>query len=484
MWWMMEDNKDRIAEVLHKDLNKHPHEALLADWAGLKTAILEALANLDTWTADEKPRRTDPLNLFSGSRIRREPKGVSLIISAWNYPFMELLEPLMCAIAAGCTAVIKPSELSPASQDLIAEIVPKYLDSDAVQVITAGPKDMDHLLSKPWAHIFFTGSTVVGKIIYAKAAQNLATVTLELGGRGPAIVSANANIDLAAKRIANTKFMNSGQVCVGVNHVFVDPKVKTQFLTALKKYFDEFLGGPNSQPSYCTSIVNDRNYGRLEGLLEKTSGKIIYGGDRDPKTRYWSPTVVDGVTTDDSLLTEELFGPILPILDATWQEAIDYTRAHDHPLSLYGFTDNAAEKATLLAQTNSGGVTFNDCILHMMIKDAPFGGVGASGQGAYHGIYGFNQFTHLRTVADVPGWLEVLLGFRYAPYTDAKAAKSVAFAGGNKSVSFNREGKSTGWFAGLFSKSVLLALLVAAAIRTRAWETALPAVQRLLTKSS
>lgn len=209
---MLEDNRERIVTALNQDLNKHRQETLPVDVAGIQNACLEALANIKEWTKDEKPRRTDPFNLLGGARIRKEPKGVTLIISAWNYPFMELFEPMLSAIAAGCTTILKPSELAPASERLIAEIVPKYLDQGAIRVVTAGPKQMNYLLERKWDHIFFTGSTAVGKIIYAKAAPNLTTVTLELGGRGPAIVTPSADIDLAAKRIANAKFMNAGQV--------------------------------------------------------------------------------------------------------------------------------------------------------------------------------------------------------------------------------------------------------------------------------
>lgn len=209
---MIEDNKERIAEALYKDMNKHKQDSLSVDAGGIQTACLEALKHLKEWTSDDKPNRTEPLNFLGGARIRKEPKGVALIISAWNYPFMELLEPMICAIAAGCTMVLKPSELAVASQDLIAEIVPTYLDQDAIRVVTAGPEGMNHILDKKWDHIFFTGSTPVGKIIYAKAAVHLTTVTLELGGRGPAIVTPKANIDLAAKRIASAKIMNAGQV--------------------------------------------------------------------------------------------------------------------------------------------------------------------------------------------------------------------------------------------------------------------------------
>lgn len=467
---MFEDNKERIVDVLKQDLNKHRQEALPIDVVGIQAAILEALKNIKKWNADEKPGRTNPLNLLGGARIRREPKGVALIISAWNYPFMELFEPMVGALAAGCAVILKPSELAPAAQNLIVRMVPRYLDQSAVRVITAGPSEMDYLLSKKFDHIFFTGSTVVGKIVYARAAPNLTTVTLELGGRGPAIVTPNADIDLAAKRIANVKFLNSGQVCVGVNHVFVDPKVKAPFLKALTKYFDQYLGGSSAvNPGYVTNIVNDRHYNRLEGLLEKTSGNIIYGGDRDPATRYFAPTVVDNVTTDDSLLSEELFGPILPILDATLDEAIEFTAANDHPLSLYGFTSSRAEQQAILDRTNSGGVTFNDGILHMAMKDAPFGGVGGSGTGAYHGRYGFDEFVHLRTVASIPGWMDAMLAFRYPPYTNAKAIAQIKATGGGGGVNFDRNGKVTTTTIGRILGQWKLLLLVAAVMKWRGW---------------
>ncbi|KAG6038669.1 hypothetical protein E4U41_003904 [Claviceps citrina] len=468
-WWMLEDNRERIIQALKADLNKHRQEALPVDVAGVQNACLEALASIKEWIKDEKPRRTDPFNLFGGARIRKEPKGVALIVSAWNYPFMELFEPMICAIAAGCVTILKPSELAPTSERLICEIVPKYLDQSAIRVVTAGPKEMNHLLEKTWNHIFFTGSTAVGKIVYAKAAPNLTSVTLELGGRGPAIVTPSADIDLAAKRIANAKFMNAGQVCVGINHVFVDPSIKHKFIAALSKYFDQYRSGPSCEPAYATHIINDRHFKRLDGLLEKSQGQIVYGGERNPENRFFAPTIVDGVTPSDPLLSEELFGPILPILDATLDEAISYTAQHDHPLALYGFTSSEQEKQKILRQTNSGGVTFNDAILHMMVKDAPFGGIGASGMGAYHGVFGFKEFTHLRTVVNVPGWMELLLKVRYAPYTDEKAAAMVKATGTKTSVPFDRNGNDvSSGFGRLLSKS-FVAVLFFAFMKWKGW---------------
>ena len=211
-WWMLEDNKERIVTALHQDLHKHRQESLIVDVYGIQTACVEAIKKLKTWTADSKPEQFQPINFLTRARIRKEPKGAVLIISAWNYPFMELFEPMISAIAAGCTVILKPSELAKASQDLIAEMIPRYLDEDAIRIVTAGPQEMKVILRNPWDHIFYTGSTDVGRIIYQSAATNLTSVTLELGGLCPAIVTANADIELAAKRIAGSKFMNAGQV--------------------------------------------------------------------------------------------------------------------------------------------------------------------------------------------------------------------------------------------------------------------------------
>jgi aldehyde dehydrogenase (NAD+) len=258
------------------------------------------------------------------------------------------------------------------------------------------------------------------------------------------------------------------QICVGVNHVFVDPSIKRKFIAALSKYFDEFRSGQSAQPNYATRIVNERHYNRLDNLLEKTQGKIVYGGERNPETRFFAPTIVDGVTSDDSLLSEELFGPILPILDATIDEAIAYTLKHDHPLALYGFTSSQAEKDKILHLTNSGGVAFNDAILHMLVKDAPFGGVGASGMGAYHGSFGFKEFTHLRTVVNVPGWMELVLKMRYAPYSDKKAAAMVKFTGAKTSVPFDRNGNDVGGYGSILAKGII-AVLFFGLLKWKGW---------------
>ncbi|KAM5357610.1 hypothetical protein ACJZ2D_016089 [Fusarium nematophilum] len=443
VWWMLEDNKERIVEALYKDLHKHRLESITVDVCGIQTACLYTLKNLPSWAAEDRPQRFNLVNLSVGARVRKEPKGVALILSAWNYPFMELLEPMISAIAAGCCVILKPSEIAAASQKLIAEMLPQYLDQDAIRVLTAGAKEMDYIMQKRWDHVFFTGSTKVGRIIYQKAASYLTSVTLELGGQSPVIVSASADIDLAAKRIAAAKFMNAGQVCLTANHIFVDPTVKEQLIVALIKYFDRFLSRGMKSPSHYSHIVNQANFQRLVQLLDKTSGRVVYGGERQAETLFFSPTIVADVSVSDSLMSEELFGPILPILDATLDDAISYTAQKETPLALYAFTNSVSEKSRVLDLTSSGGVCINDLVVHTIADGAPFGGIGASGIGAYHGPYGFQQFTHLRTVADIPKWFDFLLYAKYPPYTDKTAAALATVFRPVDKVWFDREGKTT-----------------------------------------
>ncbi len=446
IYWMLRDNKERICEALKTDLNKHAQEALLGEYSLSQTAILETIANLDKWTADERPQRFDPFNLLTGATIRKEPVGTALIIGAWNFPMDLVIQPMAAAIAAGCTVLVKPSDISLATQELLREIIPKYLDQDAVRCIAAGPKEMNNILEHRFDHIYYVGSSSVAKIIYAAAAKHLTPVTLELGGQGPAIVCKSADIEMSARRIAAAKFSNAGQVCVNVNHVLVDPSVRDQFVQALIKYFDEFMGGRDNEAEWYAHIVNTRNYDRVLGQLENTSGKVVYSGLRDRSKLFFGPTIVTGVKPDDALMSDEIFGPVLPIIDATLDEAIAMTCSRDHPLALYGFTSSQADKDRILAETLSGGVTFNDCMLHCVARDAPFGGVGSSGFGGIHGSYGIREFQHLRTTVDAPSWLDKILAARFPPYTNEKSAKM------NPEIKapFDREGRSTGFFSRLW----------------------------------
>ncbi|PKS08529.1 hypothetical protein jhhlp_004914 [Lomentospora prolificans] len=436
LWWMVEDNKGLILEALKKDLNKHPMECN-AEFGAIQNEILDTIKNLDSWTADERPARSDFLNFVGGTRIRKEPLGVSLIIGAWNFPWVLLLQPVVAGIAAGCALILKPSDLALASQDLMMQLIPKYLDQDAIRCITAGPKEMGYILEHRFDHIFYTGSPGVAKIVSAAAAKHLTPVCLELGGQGPAIICPSADIKLAAKRVAAAKFMNAGQICLNVNHVFVDPSVHDEFITHLISYFDEYLQGRDGTPEYYGHIINQRNFDRLEGYLQKTSGKIVYETRRERDALFFGPVIVENVQTGDVLLSEELFGPILPVLKADLTEAIATIRSMEHPLALYAFTNSQKDKDLVLGSTLSGGITFNDCFLHATAKGAPFGGVGNSGTGQYHGKWGLLEFTHLRTCIDPPNWLERLMAFRYPPYTLANSKKVGVYS----QAPFDRDGK-------------------------------------------
>ncbi|KAJ5101201.1 Aldehyde dehydrogenase C-terminal [Penicillium angulare] len=423
-WWMIEENKDRIVAALYKDLKRHRQETIITDCTMIQNDILHILANLNEWMRDEKPTRWDLINFMGGTTIRKEPKGVVLIIGAWNFPMLLLLHPMVAAIAAGCAIILKPSDMARASQDLLIELIPQYLDADAIRCVTAGPQEMQHILEHRFDHVFYTGSANIGKVVYAAAAKHLTPVTLELGGQGPAIVMPSANIELSAKHIAVTKFQNAGQICLTVNHILADPKISDALVEAMIRHFDLFMGGHDKQPEHYTSIVNERNFDRLDRLLKETKGKIVYGGQRDRSTRFFAPTIVTGVKPGDSLLSEELFGPILPIMEADLDSGLTFTRKTGQPLALYAFTQNSDEKHRILNEVQSGGVTFNDCMLHIVGRDAPFGGTGTSGFGYYHGYHGFREFSYLRTCTNaMPAWMESLMDARYPPYSLKKIKK-------------------------------------------------------------
>jgi aldehyde dehydrogenase (NAD+) len=349
------------------------------------------------------------------ARIRHEPLGVALIIGAWNFPVILLLQPVVAAIAAGCAIIMKPSDLSIATQDLVCELVPKYLDTSAIAAVSAGPQEMTRILEYKFEHIFYTGGSKVARIVTAAAAKHLTPTVLELGGQGPAIVTASANVDLAAKRIAYAKFVNAGQICISVNHVFADPAIYDEFVKRLSYWNDHFQGG-EKKGANMVRIVNERNFNRLVGSLERTKGDKAYGGEIDKTTLQIKPTIVTNIQLDDPLMEEELFGPICPVIKTPFREAVKAVSNLPHPLAIYIFSSVNSEIDEILANTNSGGVSVNDVFIHILAPNAPFGGVGESGSGYYHGMYGVRAFQHLRTVVAPPTWLERLLAFRYPPY--------------------------------------------------------------------
>ncbi|KAJ4214110.1 hypothetical protein NW759_010635 [Fusarium solani] len=455
-WWMLEDNQRAITGALAADLRRHEMESLTSDLLGLKTDILEHLEHLEEWAADEPVKSAGfIMGRLGKARVRKEPLGVVLVIGAWNFPFLLTLQPVIAAIAAGCCVLIKPSELSVASQDLMADLVSQYLDPQAVRLVTGGPRETTVLLELKFNQIFFTGSSKVARYVSAAAAKHLTPTVLELGGQGPAIVTSKADVDLAAKCIAWAKFLNAGQICLSVNHVFVDPKIHGAFVQKLVYWTNKF-----SSSGHMCKIVNRRNFDRLDKLLNDSKGNV-HQVKLDQENSMMSPAVVTGVDMKDSLLSEEL----LP-----------------QPLAIYMFSNERSEIEYVLDNTNSGGVTINDVLMHYAVPGAPFGGVGESGMGYYHGKYGFMAFTHQRTIVEIPSWLHKLTGARYPPYDVGNKGKvtvknHLGFRRG-ESMEDQTVGRSNRW-----AKAGILTFVVAVALyRWNSVETALSWISRGLSQ--
>jgi acyl-CoA reductase-like NAD-dependent aldehyde dehydrogenase len=380
-----------------------------------------ALKHMHAWL---KPQREHtPIILEPGHvRVRRDPLGVTLIIGAWNEPLMLTFGPLAPALAAGNTAVIKPSELSVATAALIAELVPRYMDTKAVAVVEGAIPETTALLEQRWDLIFFTGSPQVGKIIHQAAAKSLTPAVLELGGKNPTIVHSSADIKTAARRIAYGRFVNSGQICTAPDHVLVWPDVKDEFVEALVQTVHEFYGDdPRHSPDY-GRIVNRKATERLAGLLQ--SGTPVVGGQADLDDRYIAPTVLVDVAWDSPIMQEEIFGPILPVLEIdSTQAVIDWVNGHPAPLALYIFAEDDDVVDEILSRTSSGDAVVNDCSLHPLIPELPFGGVGNSGMGKYHGHWGFEAFTNARGVLYHSAELDP--GVRYPPYSEHRFERSI-----------------------------------------------------------
>ncbi|KAL4971729.1 Aldehyde/histidinol dehydrogenase [Aspergillus desertorum] len=395
IWWLVDDNEVLIQDALKKDMNRHPFETAFTECANVKGDVIEHLKNIDKWTADQRPS-AGMLGLMLRPTVRPEPLGVALIIGPWNFPFSLLVQPLIAAITAGCAALLKPSEVTSSVQQLFVDLVPKYLDTSAVRVITGGPAETGRLLQRKFDHIFFTGSVPVARHIAAAAAKHLTPTVLELGGQCPAIVTSSADVDAAAKDIAWIKYLNAGQICLSVNHVFAHPTVERKLIERMAFWLGQFNKGEKDS---MTHIVNDKNYARIRGLAEKTKGKVELNGTGDAQARSLPVSIVSNVELTDPLLSEELFGTVCPVIKVSTDDAIKSINSLPRPLALYIFSQDQNEVEHIISSTLSGGVCVNGVLVHAMVPNAPFGGVGDSGHGAYHGDYGFKSFTHYRTIA-------------------------------------------------------------------------------------
>ena len=409
---MMKDRAEAFYAALWTDLRKNRVDA---DWTDVKYLTSEAdhaLAHLRRWM---KPRRVGTPLVMAPSRaeVRFDPLGVGLIIGTWNYPLMLTLSPLIAAISGGNAAVIKPSEVAPATADAIARLLPEYLDRHAFSVVLGGVPKTTALLECQWDHIFFTGGTTVARIVMAAAAKHLPPVVLELGGKSPAIVHSSANLRVSARRIAQGRWGNAGQTCTAPDYVLAFKEVAQPFLEQLKETVSEFYGSdPRRSPDY-GRIVSTHHFDRLVGLLE---GETVYfGGQHDRDERYLAPTVLVNVSPDAAVMREEIFGPILPVLEVDGlQDAIDFVNGRPSPLGLYVFAEDPPVVKQILDSTTSGAAAVNECTVHPIIHDFPFGGVGNSGMGKYHGDWGFRAYTNARGVLHHSARIDP--DVRYPPY--------------------------------------------------------------------
>ncbi|HCY8173118.1 TPA: aldehyde dehydrogenase [Staphylococcus aureus] len=383
-----------ILEALYTDLGKNKVEAYATEIGITLKSIKNARKELKNWT---KTKNVDtPLYLFpTKSYIKKEPYGTVLIIAPFNYPFQLVFEPLIGAIAAGNTAIIKPSELTPNVARVIKRLINETFDANYIEVIEGGIEETQTLIHLPFDYVFFTGSENVGKIVYQAASENLVPVTLEMGDKSPVIVDETANIKVASERICFGKFTNAGQTCVAPDYILVHESVKDDLITALSKTLREFYGQNIQQSPDYGRIVNLKHYHRLTSLLNSAQMNIVFGGHSDEDERYIEPTLLDHVTNDSAIMQEEIFGPILPIL--TYQsldEAIAFIHQRPKPLSLYLFSEDENATQRVINELSFGGGAINDTLMHLANPKLPFGGVGASGMGRYHGKYSFDTFTH------------------------------------------------------------------------------------------
>ena len=411
------DRQADIVAAAKADLGRPEFEAYF-EIATLSEINL-ALKKLKTWV---KPKRVKSTleNFPSSAWIQPDPLGVVLIIGPWNYPFQLMVSPLVGAIAAGNCAILKPSEQAPHTAKVVADLIADTFDPSYITVFEGDASVSQQLLAEKFDHIFFTGGTAIGRIVMEAAAKHLTPVTLELGGKSPCIVDADINLDHAAKRIAWGKCINAGQTCIAPDYLLVDRTIKAAFLDKLTAAICEFFGDDPSQSPDLSRIINQRQFDRLIALLN--SGKTLIGGETDASTRYIAPTVLDNVTWDSPVMQDEIFGPILPVLTYDqFDQALAQVNARPKPLALYLFSRNQAKQQRVLSETSSGGVCLNDTVLHIGVPDLPFGGVGQSGMGSYHGKATFDAFSHYKSVLKKTFWFD--LDWRYAPYKPSKLAQ-------------------------------------------------------------
>ncbi|XP_036622506.1 aldehyde dehydrogenase family 3 member A2 isoform X1 [Trichosurus vulpecula] len=415
---MVQECQKEIVGALAEDLHKSEFNAYSQEVISILGELNHVLENLPEWVAPE-PAKKNFLTMMDEAYVHSEPLGVVLIIGAWNYPFVLNMQPLIGAIAAGNAVIVKPSELSERTATLLAKILPQYLDKDLYCVINGGVKETTELLKQRFDHILYTGSTGVGKIVMEAAAKHLTPVTLELGGKSPCYVDKDCNLDIACRRITWGKYMNCGQTCIAPDYVLCEPSLQSQIVEKIKETVKEFYGEEIKKSPDYERIINLRHFKRVTNLLE--GQKIAFGGETDEATRYIAPTVLTDVNPNSRVMQEEIFGPVLPIVPVkNADEAIQFINQREKPLALYVFSNNNKLIKKMIQETSSGGVTGNDVIMHFALNSLPFGGVGNSGMGAYHGKHSFDTFSHRRSCLIKSLKMEGANKLRYPPNSQSK----------------------------------------------------------------
>jgi aldehyde dehydrogenase (NAD+) len=414
----IQKSEDLIVKALYDDFKKPEFEAVLTETNYVISELKDTIKNIHKWA---KPKRILPsiLNFPSTDYIFKEPYGNVLVIAPWNYPFQLALCPLISAVAAGNRVVLKPSELTPHTSSVIARIIEKTFHINHVEVFEGGVEVSNKLLAKRWDYIFFTGSVSVGKIIAKAAAENLTPITLELGGKNPCIIDETANLKLAAKRIVWGKFINAGQTCIAPDYILIQKNMKVNFLSFLMEEIIKAYGKKMEKSPDFARIINTKNWVRLDSMIEKE--KVVFGGETDADKLYISPTLIEEPALDSPVMQEEIFGPILPIL--TYETEADLQNVisrYEKPLAFYVFSENKSFAKKLITTYSFGGGCINDTVVHFSNKRLPFGGVGHSGIGAYHGQLSFDIFSHHKAIVKKGNWLD--LPMRYAPYKDKLAS--------------------------------------------------------------
>lgn len=415
---LLDEKRETICEVLHKDLRKSKLETVLMELEFVRNDLITILNNLDDWAKPEKVKKT-LLTLMDEIYIKSEPYGVVLIMGAWNYPIQLVLGPLLGAIAAGNAVILKPSEISENTAKFLEESIPQYMDKECIRVVNGGVPETTSLLEERFDYIFYTGNTQIAKIISVAAAKHLTPTTLELGGKSPCYVHPDSDMDLVARRIIWGKLTNSGQTCIAPDYVLCNKEIEPKLLERIKVNLLEFYGEDPQKSESLGRIVNNKHFNRVKSLLSNC--EVAIGGQMDEKDNYIAPTVVINVKATDPIMEYEVFGPVLPIMNVTDEdEAIEFINNREKPLALYLFVKDRCVTKKFLEHTSSGGVCVNDCLMHCSVMALPFGGVGSSGHGAYHGKFTFDTFSHKRACLIKKQSMEFVNKLRYPPYTDRK----------------------------------------------------------------